>query len=280
MEAKWPSTQQFLLDHLRRIVEGVHQFGDPPDDQWFFGFGDDCLVSCKEDIGEDEARIAAIQMFLSLLAIEARDWPSGPTNKKVLQLSYEALGEFFDNPPNSHEFLKKVLPKNADTDTLHQAYAFEMLSKLDLVVDRSKQEAVQTMLSLENVPEAVDNYMAEAAACFRYGFDKACLSVCRTVLEESLKRRIVDEHGEQSVLIRKKDGRVFDKGLKALITEAHEQHGYLKDKGFSDLAHHIRKWGDEAVHVPKNGKISKKEFGSRAKKSLLYTKRILNHLWS
>ena len=90
MEARWPSTQQFLLDHLRRIVEGVHQFGDPPDDQWFFGFGDDCLVSCKEDIGEDEARIAAIQMFLSLLAIEARDWPSGPTNKKALQLSYES----------------------------------------------------------------------------------------------------------------------------------------------------------------------------------------------
>ena len=71
---------------------------------------------------------------------------------------------------------------------LQQAYAFEMLNKLKLVVDRSKQEAVQEILLLKNVPEGVDDYMAEAAACFRYGFDKACLSVCRTVLEESLKQ--------------------------------------------------------------------------------------------
>ena len=272
MEERWPTTQQFLLDHLRRIVEGVHRFGNPPDDDWWFGFGDDCLVSRKgpglEELeGEKDVVTAArIQLFLSLLAIEARDQPSGPTNKKGLQVSYEQLGKIFDNPPNAHEFLRSVLPESADTDTLQQAYAFEMLQKLDLVVDRSKQEAVQTMLFLENVPEAVNSYMAEAAACFRYGFDKACLSVCRSALEESLKRRMIaDEHSI-------KTDRGHYKGLKTLIKEAHENYNYLDDPESADQ---IRCWGNKAVH----GKISKEEFEVQAKKALLATKRTLIHLW-
>ena len=279
MKEGWPTTQQFLLDHLRRIVEGVFQTGDPPDDVWDFGFWDDHLVSGEKEIGGDSARRTAdIQMFLSLLAIEARDRPGGPTNKNGLQLSYELLGEIFDNPPDSHEFLRRVLPKNTDTDTLQQVYAFEMLQKLEQVADRSKQEAVQTMLFLENVPDGVDDYMAEAAACFRYGFDKACLSVCRTALEESLKRRIADEYGENRIKTVKND-RTVHKDLETLITEAHKQYEYLNGP-LAKSANQIRKWGNEAVHGPKNGKISKKEFESRAKKSLLYTKRILNHLWS
>ena len=279
MKERWPTTQQFLLDHLRRIVEGVDcmSWGNPSNEQWFFGFGDDCLVSYKEseelgakDVPQARIHEANIEMFLSLQGVEARDRPSGPINKKGLQHCYELLGEFFSNPPNSQEFLKRVLPENASTEQLQQAYAFEMLLKLKQVADRSKEKAVQTMLSLENVPEAVDDYMAEAAACFRYGFDKACLSVCRTALEESLKRRMIaDEHSI-------KTDRGHYKSLKTLIKEAHENN-YLDDP---ESANQIRCWGNKAVHGPKNGKISKKEFGSRAKKSLLYTKRILNHLWS
>ena len=39
MERQWPSTQQMLLDHLRRIVEGVDYatWGDPPNECWYFG---------------------------------------------------------------------------------------------------------------------------------------------------------------------------------------------------------------------------------------------------
>ena len=272
MEERWPTTQQFLLDHLRRIVEGVDRmsWGNPSDEQWFFGFGDDCLVSYKEseergakDVAQARIHEADIEMFLSLQGVGARDRPSGPINKKGLQHCYELLGEFFSNPPNSQEFLKRVLPENASTEQLQQAYAFEMLLKLKQVADRSKEKAVQTMLSLENVPEAVDDYMAEAAACFRYGFDKACLSVCRTALEESLKRRMIaDEHS------------VKNKALKTLIKEAHENN-YLDDK-LVRAAHQIRCWGNNAVH----GKIPKGKFEAQAKDALLETKRILSCLWS
>ena len=111
------------------------------------------------------------------------------------------------------------------------------------------------MLSLENVPEAVDDYMAEAAACFRYGFDKACLSVCRTALEESLKRRMIaDEHSI-------KTDRATTKVLKLSLRKL-TRINYLDDP---ESANQIRCWGNKAVHGPKNGKISKKEFEAELK---------------
>ena len=127
MEKDWPTTQQFLLDHLRRIVEGVDCvfWGNPSNEEWFFGFGDDCLASCKESEeleAQDAAKaLASIKMFLSLQALEARDRPSGPTDKKNLQHYYELLGGIFSNPPNSQAFLKKVLPENASPEQLQQA---------------------------------------------------------------------------------------------------------------------------------------------------------------
>ena len=190
---------------------------------------------------------------------------------------------FFSNPPNSQEFLKRVLPENASTEQLQQAYAFEMLLKLKQVADRSKKEAVQEILLLKNVPEEVDDAMAEAVACFRYGFDKACLAVCRTVLEESLKRRIVrgrdESDHDESRIKTVKNGRIVHKGLETLITEAHKQYEYLNDP-LAKAANRIREWGNGAVHGSEKGKISKKKFESRAKQVLLQTKQILTYLWS
>ena len=286
MERQWPSTQQMLLDHLRRIVEGVDcmSWGDPPNECWYFGGGRDRLVSCVDeeddhpDSVEDIDSSAKIEMFLSLLAVEARDRPSGGLFKQDRQNAIKFLAMCFEDRPNPRELFRRALPKSADTETLRQAYAFEMLNKLEQVVDRSKQEAVQEILLLKNVPEEVDNYMAEAAACFRYGFDKACLAVCRTALEESLKRRIVCDHDENSIKTLK-NGRPVHKGLETLITEAHKQYGYLNDP-LAKAAHRIRKWGNGAVHGSEKGKISKKEFESRAEQVLLQTKRILSYLWS
>ena len=95
-----------------------------------------------------------------------------------------------------------------------------MLNKLSQVVDRSKQKAVQEILLLTNVPEGVDDYMAEAAACFRYGFDKACLAVCRTALEEMLRRRIECDHGRRAIQTYDSHRKRFvDKDLRTLIEE-------------------------------------------------------------
>ena len=252
--------------------------GNSSDERWYFGYGRDCLVSCsiEEDDHQpsldDIAVSAKIEMFLSLLAVEARDRPSGGLLQQDHQAIIEFLAMCFEDRPNPRELFRRALPVSADTEALQKAYAFEMLNKLEQVVDRSKQEAVQEMLLLENVPEEVDDYMAEAAACFRYGFDKACLAVCRTALEESLKRRMIAD--ERSI---KTNGGYY-KGLKTLINEACcDDYNYLDDP---KSAHQIRKWGDNAVHGPKKGKITKEEFEDQAQKALLKSKRILRRLWS
>lgn len=273
-DLQWPSTQRMLLDHLRRIVEGVAE----ADGIWFFGFGDDCLISFDKNLqqpGEDDfVREARIQMFLTLLAVEARDRPSGvPPRDPSGPGALEALAMVFDDhldPSDQRELFRAILPASADTETLQQAYAFEMLNKLDQVVDRSKQEAVQEILLLENVPERVDDYVAEAAACFRYGFDKACLAVCRAALEQILKWRMAS------------DGKPVQKNLHDLIEAAHAWK-YLDDR-LARAAHDIREWGNGAIHDSRRGNIPISRSTERgfilklAEEALLNSKRILRHL--
>ena len=43
----------------------------------------------------------------------------------------------------------------------------------------------------------VDNYLSEAASSFRYGFDLACVSLCRCALEEALKHRLSESFGRE-----------------------------------------------------------------------------------
>ena len=302
-EPPWPSTQQMLLDHLRRIVEGVActDFGDPSKEMWTFGFGD-CLVSWSGDwddpqFGERSVRLAEIGLLLSRLNVESRDRPSGPTGSLKAAGTDQSdiirsLAKIFSDRPLPHELFRRRLPENLGVG-LEEAYAFEMLNKLDQVVDRSKQKAVQEILLLENVPEGVDDYMAEAAACFRYGFDKACLAVCRTALEESLRRRIESDYGRDHVqTYDRKLHRLVDKGLRTLIEDAHKKYGpkqpwekpratrgptYLTDQ-MKNAADRIRRWGNGAVHGKSD--IPRGVVESRARKALLYSKQLLRHLWS
>ena len=96
------STQQLLLDHLRRIVEGVFfsRSEDSDDEQWTFGFGDDHPTSVswkrlstrtKTTFQHNQEVIygATIQTFLSLLDVEPRDRPSG--FKKAPQVARNLL---------------------------------------------------------------------------------------------------------------------------------------------------------------------------------------------
>ena len=288
-EPQWPSTQQMLLDHLRRIVEGVActDHGSP-DEQWFFGF-EDCLVSCSGEWDDPQfnkrvAERARIELFLSRLNVEAKDHPSGPIIRKTNPDLLKSLAKVFADRPSPEDLFRKWIPENLGAG-LEEAYAFEMLNKLDQVVGRSKQEAVQKILFLENVPEGVDDYMAEAAACFRYGFDKACLAVCRTALEEMLKRRIEYDHGKKAIqTYDKRQERWVDKDLYALIQDAHTTYGpkrrrskYLNGPHYRS-ADQIRKWGNGAVHG--SSSIPRGVVESRAQKALLYSKQILEHLWS
>lgn len=293
------STQQMLLDHLHRIVQGAHVSElDTDEERWWFGFGDDCLVSRDKEqkTGDEDRRVneARLLSFLQSLAVMARDRPSGPGDKfvkkaasrfgnKELAKIPKKLAKIFDGL--NHQFFRTVLPENADADTLQQVYAFEMLDKLGMVAERSKTEVVQEILLLENVPERVDNYMAEAAVCFRYGLDRACLAVCRSALEQILIWKIVCARGKEALQKPTSRGGHVQKNLRNLIKDAHKWK-YL-DSDLARAAHEIRKWGNGAVHPdsPKKRSIprfSESRFFTRklAEGALLHSKRILRHLCS
>ena len=290
------STQQMLLDHLYRIVQGVHVFVlDTGEERWWFGFGDDCLISRDEELktGDEDRRVneARLLSFLQSLAVMARDRPSGPGDKFVKKaasrVGNKELAKIINDAllPLNHQFFQTVLPESADEDTLQQVYAFEMLNKLGTVADRSKTEVVQEILLLKNVPERVDNYMAEAAVCFRYGLDRACLAVCRSALEQILIWKIGRTRGKKA-LQKPTSGRgPAQKSLWHLIEDAHKWK-YL-DSDLARAAHEIRNWGNGAVHPdsPKKRRVpkfSESRFVTRkfAKGALLHSKRILRHLCS
>lgn len=134
------------------IQQGYTCVGIPPYENWYLNFRDDYLVSYGQESEEEkEAYIAdnvdRIEMLLSLLAIEARDRLGGPTDKKTLELFHEIfVNEGWDDSPNAHKFLRRVLPEGVDDETLKQAYAFEMLTELDQVVDRSEQKDIRELL--------------------------------------------------------------------------------------------------------------------------------------
>ncbi len=286
------STQRMLLDHLRRIVEGVHVFDmGTSDERWWFGFGDDLLISERFEDDDPQANVRAINiarigMFLACLNVEAQDRPRGPNSiLKAAKTGHDdlitTLAKHFDDKPNLHRFFRHGLPEDLGAG-LEEAYAFEMLSKLNQVVDRSKTEAVREILLLEKVPEQVDDYVVEAAVCFRYGLDKACLAVCRAALEQILKRKIERTRGKKALQKTTSGGKPVQKNLYDFIEDARGWK-YLDDE-LAGAAHEIRKWGNGAVHNPKRGNIPIPKSTERifmrklAEEALLNSKRILRHL--
>lgn len=267
-----PTIQDMLIDHLRRIIEywgyGSEEGGKR---EWFFGVGDDRLMSyldLPESSLPDDVREG---MAMSAIGVEARDRMGKPRATEALHSLYEIICD--EDSKSFREFMEELLPSDADTETLQQAYAYEMLKKLDDMVERG-QTTVQEMHLLEGIPTSVDQYMQEATACFRYGFDRACMSMCRAALEESLKHRISRDHGEKSICTVDKSGKTFSKSLSTLILEANEQYGYLNTE-LTRYTENIRDWGNDCLH----GEMGKLETKTWARKSLFQTRLVLSVLY-
>ena len=256
-----PTIQDLLIDHLRRIIEywgyGSVEGGKR---EWFFGVGDDRLMSyldMPESSLPDDVRAS---MAMSAIGVEARDRMGNPRATKALRSLYEIICD--EDTKSFREFMEELLPSHADTETLQQAYAYEMLKKLDDMVERSRN-AVQKMHLLEKVPDSVDRYMEEAAFCFRYGFDLATLSLCRAALEEMLKQEIPRKLGPKGLkyLDKEKNGEV-DASLWLLIERASTPMARIIPPQLGETAHDIREAGNDCVH----GKLEEEE----AKRAAIY----------
>jgi len=268
-----PTTQELLIDHLRRIIEGVDWWAEPDGNKrWYFGTDDDRLVTV-DPYDRSKQVDATFDMAHSVIGIEARDRMGNPRAIEALRALHKIIRDHVEDTINFREFMEELLPSDADAETLQQAYAYEMLKKLDDMVDRG-QTTVQEMHLLESVPGPVDRYMQEATACFRYGFDSACISMCRAALEESLKHRISKEHGEKSIRTVDQYGRTVNESLSTLIDTANKQYGYL-DAELTKYAKNIRDWGNDCLH----GKMPRLETRTWAKKSLFQTRLVLSVLY-
>ena len=130
----WPTTQEFLLDHLRRIVEGVSCEED--NKTWIFGTGNDALISLyglsqeptAEDATKNDKRKRKAETYLGFtsLGMEARDQMGVP----------ERLAKLFDG--NIPKEFRRALTGAGDRGA-EEAYALEMLGKLKEVVDRAQK---------------------------------------------------------------------------------------------------------------------------------------------
>ena len=285
MSEHWATTQEHLIDHLLRILQGVGKTG--PDENgiviWDFGFGEDTLTTYQPLSPEDQKewneqgrewkKDAQLELEALLLAIEAGDHMGIP--KRLAKLRRE----FRSKLPNIHETEKavavgKAWPKLDMLETKEAAYeiayAYEALNKLKDMVDRG-QQAVQEKHLLPKVPRWVDKYMSEAASCFRYGFDLACVALCRSALEEALKGRLKEECGPKAIEPGKGRG---DLGLEELIDKA--VRCSVLDLHFRQSAHDIRKAGNECVH----GGLKGKQVRDAASEALVKSRLIIEGLYS
>lgn len=210
----FPSTRQFLLDHLRRIVEGVSVFYDEDggNEQWFFGYGKDLLISEGDVPGREEMPTdAQAKMLLSAFGVAAKDFVC----VERLQTALNQLSSLIGKHLELRSFLGEVLPDTAGSETLQQAYAFEMFNKLDDILHRVRQYCFRPLL-LEGIPNTVDQLVKEASESFRSGFDLAAICLCRATLEEALKDRLSQEPVGEA--IKRADGKHNEACLSELIS--------------------------------------------------------------
>ena len=260
-----PTTQELLLDHLRRIVEGFSCVEDGGKKIWIFGTGNDALISLYsssqkpslegETKNKERTSDAEEQLFWSSISLAARDCIGVP-----IWLEFRRKMR-----PKALRELAEGLTKAGNRGT-EEAYAFEMVSKLRDLVDRA-QKAVPEVHLLPKVPRSVDNYLSEAAFCFRYGFDLACISLCRCALEEALKDRISTSCGH--AVIRQTN-------LDKLIDTAAGNRLKILDSKLQAKAHEIRREGNNCAH----GNLSKEQATRTAFRVVKDCREIVQHLYN
>jgi hypothetical protein len=203
---------------------------------------------------EDQSRWEAVHNFLSDFKVH------GGREQLATRLSLERVPSFKSDAldglsPADFRWLRKMFegalpqvqkqaersqmePGTVDEDTIDAAITEELLGRLPKAVSRA---ARLDQMSLERVPNKdLRRYFHEAHRCYLYGFNVACVVLCRAILESSLKS-VCDPHR----LIKKQvpTGKSY---FKALVVAA-ERDGLLTDDR-PGCAIKVKNAGDDAIH--------------------------------
>lgn len=122
---------------------------------------------------------------------------------------------------------------------LEDVLALEMVERFRLAVSRAW--AIRSGLAGELPSERVLGRLEEAYECYQYSLYQACIALCRTVLEYSLKECLEDAHIPLRLDYVRSGGE-----LRALIRQARESR--ILSPGLAAWADEIRMRGNSCVH--------------------------------
>lgn len=151
-------------------------------------------------------------------------------------------------------------------------YALELARLLGRI--SKKLPVLEQLPILGNAPEATRAHIAEATRCYLLKLDRACIALCRSCLEDTLKRPLTQAmKNDWHKLIDDNRQRSGSPNQMHALIEVCAQHGVLKN--LTNSAHDVREAGNAILHVarPANdqedlaGKVLKK---TRAIVALIY----------
>lgn len=307
------SSKTYLMEHLFRIWVGVEEFTDTKGmHRQLFGDRVDAVVTAYpeeypqlEDLGM--LHYASEYFDQALQLIRAHDELAAPG---IIEDAEEARQAYYlgflermaIDPEDDHPFkfvrdlpLERFSPE-AQIESLERGFQdlfpvtaghplsgpvdfellflYEALSRLDLMISRAQKDLAKRHL-LWNLPKKVNDYVGEAARVFRHGFDKACIAMCRSALEEALRDRIQKDYGPD-FLRRFKIAQLpnTEPDLKSMIFFAFRVKKFLPYRLF-EPAEQIRELGNKVLH----GNYDQNELEDMARNSLFYTRLILAFLY-
>ena len=140
-------------------------------------------------------------------------------------------------------------------------YAFELIDILKRIRERSF--ALESPPILGRASSLAVSLLGEATRCYLFGFNRACISLCRACLEKCLRDRVPPEEQIQEQVERDSSGlpkwkpdaarRMTD--LDCLVSTAFRLG--LLDGPHHDLADQVRRHGNKILHSKPQGKPEK-----------------------
>ena len=142
-----------------------------------------------------------------------------------------------------------------NTDQLDRYYAYQLVARLEQIAERaSALEPVQ----LKVASEPVKDLFRAAHEVYLYGFDVACIAMCRSLIDHALKDRLSVPPSERPA-------------LRALIDRARS--GDLLDESGRRSAEQVEEAGNKAMHNLSNLRWTAGEV-------LACTRKVLNKLYA
>jgi hypothetical protein len=152
-------------------------------------------------------------------------------------------------------------------DEIDAALTEEMLGKLAKAVDRATRLEKLRLAVIPN--KEVKRYFEEANRCYLYGFNVACVVLCRAILESAL----VDLCDPEKKLYKKTvRGESY---YRALVDKAASDRLLTDDR--PEWAIDVRDAGNDAIH---NYSKFENEWGGKVEDILLNTRKVLVDLYS